>query len=154
MVCLFGIYTLTFYTTDNTVTNNNKMITLTPSKTLDRMENKKQGLYYIGSPDCPWCRTLVPLLINELPSSKKIYSINTHGKNFSKKDHYRLQRIYSAYYNDDLTIPFIVSINSKGNTITHVGTVPTHDAKLNDLTNREKTELIKIINKLITWAMN
>lgn len=131
-----------------TIQDSNKIVTLTTSKTLDKIEKKEQGLYYIGFPEFPWCKELVPILVSRLPRSEKIYSLNTHSKSFSKNDQYRLQKIYSDYYEDNLTVPFVISINLRKETLTHVGTVFTHNEKINDLTKKEKEELMKILMSL------
>ena len=59
-----------------------------------------------------------------------------------------MQKIYSDYYEDNLTVPFVISINLRKETLTHVGTVFTHNEKINDLTKKEKEELMKILMSL------
>lgn len=45
-------------------------------------------------------------------------------------------------------MPFVISINLRKETLTHVGTVFTHNKKINDLTKKEKEELMKILMSL------
>lgn len=147
--CLFGIY---YITSPQKKRQYNNFVNIPPSEGINLIDSKKQGVYYIGYPECPWCRELEPLLAEEISSSKKIYSINIHDKGFTKHAQFKLDKIYSEYYNDELTVPLLISINSKQEIITHVGTVPGHNAKINKLSKSEKERLIKKIRSLINWS--
>lgn len=50
-------------------------------------------------------------------------------------------------------MPFVISINLRKETLTHVGTVLTHNAKINDLTKKGEGRINEDIDELINWTM-
>ncbi len=60
-----------------TINSNNPVEILTEEKAISLLENGT-GIIYFGFPDCPWCRSMLPVLLNTLDnmSIKKLYYLN------------------------------------------------------------------------------
>ena len=59
------------------IDSNNPVDILTEEETVDVLENGT-GIIYMGFTDCPWCRTMVPVLLNTLKNTgiEKLYYLD------------------------------------------------------------------------------
>ncbi len=59
------------------IDNNNPVDILTEEETITLLENQT-GILYLGFPNCPWCRNLVPVLLQTLNNMdiNKLYYLN------------------------------------------------------------------------------
>ncbi len=59
------------------IDSNNPVDILTEEETIDILENGT-GIIYMGFTDCPWCRTMVPVLLNTLKNTgiEKLYYLD------------------------------------------------------------------------------
>lgn len=121
-----------------------------PDVVLRRLENGEQGVYYFGFADCPWCVELLPVLDEALAvSDLQAYAVDTKGKDFTETLRSRLSRFYARYYQNHLSVPFLVTILENGKVQTHVGTLEKHNAHEEPLTDKQKKELKKIVLALL-----
>lgn len=76
-------------------------------------------------------------------------------KHYSSQDNQKLNRFFEKYtHQKSLSVPFVVSINSKGQVETHVGTVSDHDAEKARMTIQQKSDLKKFLDKMILFSKN
>lgn len=76
-------------------------------------------------------------------------------KHYSSQDNQKLNRFFEKYtHQTSLSVPFVVSINSKGQVETHVGTVSDHDAEKARMTIQQKSDLKKFLDKMILFSKN
>lgn len=59
------------------ISSNNPVDIITEEETINLLENGT-GLIYMGFPDCPWCRSMLPVLLQTLDnlSIQKLYYLN------------------------------------------------------------------------------
>lgn len=59
------------------IKDNNPVDILTEDEVIDVLENKT-GIIYFGFEDCPWCRTMLPVLLNSLENAgiENLYYLN------------------------------------------------------------------------------
>ncbi|MER0123657.1 transporter accessory protein [Streptococcus sp. ZJ93] len=121
---------------------------------ISKIQQKEAGIYYFGFASCPWCQELLPLLIEELNAEDaQAYLINTKSSEFTEQNRQELTDIYLTYLQGDrLYVPFLVSINSKGDVRTHMGTVSGHNAKNKALSEEQKEELRKLLVDFINHS--
>lgn len=124
-----------------------------PSNILNKIESKEQGIYYFGFKQCPWCRELLPVLNKTLNENNvTAYTVDTKADYFLEKD--RLEKIFSDITKEkELTVPFVIFINSNGNIQYNIGTVDNHFADKKRLTNKQSKELTSNLNDLITFSL-
>ena len=120
---------------------------------LKKIESKEQGIYYFGFKQCPWCRELLPVLNKTLNENNvTAYTVDTKADYFLEKD--RLEKIFSDITKEkELTVPFVIFINSNGNIQYNIGTVDNHFADKKRLTNKQSKELTSNLNDLITFSL-
>lgn len=124
------------------------------SKTLSQMLAKQPGIYYYGFPECPWCQELTPIVTRLLKAHKaQAETVNVHGDTYDSVDREQLKRFYQATVKqENVSVPFLVFINSKGEIKTHVGTVEGHNATKAKLTMQQKEQLRSELAALIAWS--
>ncbi len=127
-----------------------------PTKVVGNLVNKKQGMYYFGFPTCPWCLELLPVLDTELEQAQTTaYIVNTRADNYTKNEDLLLNEFYKKYTKDkDLSVPFVVAINSSQEVKVHVGTLKVHDASKNKMSNKQKQKLSSLLNEFISFSIN
>ena len=113
------------------------------SEIMDDMENKVPGVYYVGFAQCPWCVALVPHLEDVLADYDltAIY-MDTQDAQFANND--SIKERYEAFlgtFPDGIenkgSSPFVFVIDANGSINGHTGTAPTHDARQNEMTDKE-----------------
>ena len=157
------------------IPDDNKMVYATYDEIIDVIKNKN-GVIYFGFPECPWCRTSVPILIdaiNEL-GIDKIYYFNALDMRDETKldengnvvvvkegtDEYKelleLLKDYISEYKDlnDPTIkriyfPTVIFVKDGKVIGSHVGTLDSQEDPHKVLSKKEKQELKDIYLKLI-----
>ncbi|WP_170236408.1 hypothetical protein [Streptococcus hyovaginalis] len=124
------------------------------SLVLSRMIAKKQGLYFYGFPECPWCQESVPLLTKVLEDQQtRAYTVNIHSDNYQEDDARVLEHFYQSHLGKkSVSVPFLVAINSRGQVKTHVGTVEGHNAKESKLTPKQQEKLAEVLSSLVSWT--
>lgn len=129
------------------------------------------GVIYFGYPECPWCRSLVPLLSQ---ASKKVGMGKIYYKNLKEErnvlkleegkiveekkgsENYQklLQKldsvlpIYEGLENDTLKriyVPYVLFVKNGKVVDTHAGTLEEQTDPFTPLTEEEKTKLISIL---------
>ncbi len=135
-----------------------------------KLVKNKTGILYLGYPDCPWCKQLVPLLNKSAKASgvDSIYYIEDFYKmrpdkndNPINKEEYKqlVDLIGSDIVKDNIIrVPLVLFIN-KGNIVSyHSGTYEGHVLKekidkdgnkkmyLEDLTKSQENDIINVLN--------
>ena len=123
---------------------------------VSRLEAKEQGMYYSGSPTCPWCVELLPVLDKELQADHgKAHTVDVRGKHYSDADNAIVKKFSQTYTKEDkLYVPFVVAINSSGDVKVHVGMVDDHDATKDKMTKDQEQRLVKILDKMIAFSQS
>lgn len=127
------------------------------------LEDSKEGIYYIGYADCPWCVALIPemeTVVTELEASYKEQGLNL-------KPEITVLDVQSAEYseNEDLKkrlsdwdkqlpeaqrsngyVPFVVAIDKDGKIQTHLGTVENHKPPVKLTENQTKFLHLRLRN--------
>lgn len=123
----------------------------------DKIIDREPGVYYVGFDTCPWCQYLVPVLNDALVSHEKTaFYIDTRPAGASDTV---LASISSKYLsvlntmegeNSEGFVPFLVVISDDGTYTTHVGTAPSHDARVNPMTELETNYVIDVLNAMLS----
>lgn len=140
--------------------------------------DKGTGVIYFGFPECPWCRNLVPVLVDAADEAgiANIYYLNNRNDRDVKKlendkvitekkgteNYYKLVKkldsILGEYKNVDgsvkrLYYPTIVFVKDGKIVDSHIGTLDSHVDGRKPLTNNQEKELKEILvdkmNKVI-----
>lgn len=127
------------------------------------LEEKQEGLYYIGFPTCPWCISVTPILEEALSESNKtMYYLDKHSDKMTEALEERLTKWDNAL-SVDLTsgkehgpqyVPFIVAIDKNGTITTHTGTVEGHQPSERGLTEDEKLYLVARFKRMFEPVTN
>lgn len=126
-----------------------------PEEILHDLVNKKQGVYYFGFPECPWCIELLPILDKELARAKgTAYVVNTRADHYTEEDDELLTDFYVQYTKEaDLSVPFVVAINHSGDVKVHSGTLDAHNAAERKLTSQQTERLSHLMDELIHFGL-
>lgn len=130
-----------------------RMIKTSPSDIMKRIREKKQGIYYFGFPECPWCIELLPVLDESLQNAnEKAYVLNTHDKTFTQPLRNELTAFYKQYVHQKrIYVPLVVSINDKHEIKVHLDTVKGHNAKVSRMTKSQRKELRHILDQMVNF---
>lgn len=119
-----------------------------PEDFIEDLENRVEGVYFMGFSDCPWCKELVPVL-DEIASEQghSIQYLNTRSSGFQNNTtlQNRLQAWIETLPEADQnggSVPFTIFIDKDGNVITHLGTVESHNAPTATMTENEMKFLV------------
>lgn len=151
------------------IPKNNPFVYATYEDIFEALENT--AVIYFGYPECPWCRSLVPLLIqaSKKVGMGKIYYINmkeernvlyledgkiieekpgSEGYNtlLSKLD--AILPTYEGLEEDSIKriyVPYVLFVKEGEVVATHTGTLDTQENPYTSLTEEEKTELLSIL---------
>lgn len=150
-----------------TIPEDNKMKYVTSKEVIDILKNKT-GVIYFGFPDCPWCRNIVPILINTAKCEclDKIYYFNALSIRDTKhldesgnividkegsKEYYEIVELLSDYLgpyeglNDDsikrLYFPTVVFVKDGKIVDVHISTVEDQTDPYVPLTKKQKEKL-------------
>ena len=130
-----------------------RMIKTSPSDFMKRFREKKQGIYYFGFPECPWCIELLPVLDESLQNAnEKAYVLNTHNQAFNQSLRQELTVFYKRHVHQKrVYVPLVVSINAKKDIKVHLDTVKGHNAKVSRMTKAQRKELRHILDQMISF---
>lgn len=158
MICSFIFGYFHFVLSNQTPSNINEKqyyYKTSPHEVISKLTDNKREVYYFGFPSCPWCAEIRPVFNDVLKEcTQKSYMVDTKSKELSSQDYKKLTNFYHKFYKDELTVPFIVSINSRGEVVTHVGTLEGHDARARKLTKKEVEKLHKLLVNLVKHTKN
>ncbi|MEG1299546.1 MAG: hypothetical protein RSC93_02390 [Erysipelotrichaceae bacterium] len=125
------------------------------------MEEKKDGIFYFGFANCPWCVQILPTL-NQVAKDKQIkisYIETRNSKNemlLSDKELEKTINLLEDKLECDeegkkhIYVPFVIQIKDGIVIKSHLGSVENHDAHERDMTKEEQIELEKIYIKLLS----
>lgn len=122
-----------------------------------KINNKENFIIYFGFPTCPWCRNIVPILLETANKNNKIVNyVNVRALKSENVDEYN--KIYELLYdyleeNSDgekvLYVPDVYFFKD-GNIIGHhLGSIESQTNPNIELDNNQKIELIDIYQELI-----
>lgn len=156
--------------TSMSLSENNPMYYASYEEVYDVLD--KTGVIYLGYPECPWCRNLVPELISvaKKVNVSKIYYINMHdernqltlnddGELITEKEGTegyntlveKLSDVLPVYsgLNDDsikrIYVPLVIFVKDGEVVDTHLGTLDSHTDPYIELTSDQKSELKNIL---------
>lgn len=117
---------------------------------------EKTGIFYFGYNSCPWCRNVVPVLIDTVKENNidTIYYIDTHKLDLSDIKEELFNFLGDNLRLDDegkkvLAVPDVYFIKD-GNIIGHhLGSVDSYHNPYNEMTTKQKEELKSIYQNLI-----
>lgn len=134
--------------------NTQNMNHIDDTKIINSLVTHEPGIYYFGFENCPWCKELLPILDNQLAENNaKAYTVDTKSKEFSNEDKQKVEDFFKKYTGEnELTVPFTVFINSKKEVRYNIGTVSGHNAPEKRLTDKQKKQLIEILDESIEFA--
>jgi len=165
--------------TSMTISENNPMYYATYEEVYDVLEGT--GVIYLGYPECPWCRNLVPELIASAKkvSVSKIYYINMHDERNSLKlndegeivtekegtEGYnklveKLNDVLPVYegLNDDsikrIYVPLVIFVKDGKVIGTHLSTLDSQEDPFTELTDDQKKELKSILTEKLLEVTN
>ena len=135
-------------------------------KVFEALDNETAVIYF-GFPTCPWCRTLIPSLLDaaENVGIEKIYYLNNKDSRDIKKlekkkiitekegteDYYKLVSKLDKFLGEyeclkdknikRLYFPTVVFVKEGKVTDIHIGTLDSHEDGFKELTDKQKKEL-------------
>ena len=127
-------------------------VTKNYNQIIDDITSYKQGVYYIGYAQCPWCVELVPVMeeVATAQSMNVIY-LNAQDKDF-KKDKAANQKLndfiktFPQENQNKESVPFTISIGADKTIKTHLGTAPNHKPQVAKMSDDE----IKFVKARLT----
>ena len=125
---------------------------------IEDITSYKQGIYYLGFKECPWCIALVPVF-EEVATTQDmtITYLNTRDDKY-KEDAQAIEKLTEFIetlpkdQQNDGKVPFIISISKDKVVKTHLGTAPNHNAPTTDMTEAEVSYLTARLNELFNNA--
>ena len=114
------------------------------------------GIFYFGYNSCPWCRNIVPVLIDAVKEKniETIYYVDTHKLNLSNIKKELFEFLGDNLISDEegekvLAVPDVYFIKN-GNIIGHhLGSVNSYRNPYTKMTTKQKKELKNIYKELI-----
>jgi thiol-disulfide isomerase/thioredoxin len=152
------------------ISTNNPIVYATYDEIFDILDGKT-GVIYLGFPECPWCRNLVPNLLTAAKKVgiDKIYYINmrdernilslddgsivtekegTLGYNKLVEKLSDVLEVYSGLDDDSIKriyVPFVIFVKDGEIVSTHLGTVDSQDDPYIELNEEQRIELINTL---------
>ena len=133
-----------------------KLEYLDSQEVIDLLENKT-GIIYFGFPACPWCRNIIPVLLNvSVDNNYKVYYFNpkelrgTNDENFNK-----IMNILDEYLQTNsegkktLYVPDVYFVKDGNIVGHHLGSVDSQTNPYDILNDSQKQELYNIYNDLL-----
>lgn len=119
--------------------------------------NNETGIIYFGFPTCPWCRNILPILIDvTMDNDKVLYYCNPSDMRSSENDTYnKIKEILNDYLEVNsqgektLYVPDVYFIKNGKIISHHLGTVTSQVDPYISLTTEEKQELYNIYEELL-----
>lgn len=119
---------------------------------ISNLSDKKEGIYFIGFDECPWCQEFVPVLNEVLVTANKdAYYIDVRSNSFTQDIATKLETFDRTLGKDSSqgSVPFLVVVDAQGQIKTHLGTVEGHNAKVAKMTESQRSQLVQILTDLI-----
>lgn len=115
------------------------------------------GVIYFGYSTCPWCRNVVPLLLDVVENSKvdNLYYYNIHSSKFDKEFKNDLFKYIESYLRKDTNNEYVIAVPDvyfikNGKIIgRHLSTLKSQKSPYDGLTSSQKKELKKIYKDYI-----
>jgi len=125
------------------------------NEVLDFFENKT-GVIYFGFPNCPWCRNIIPSLLDvSKEEGYTLYYFNPKDvRGTENKEFKELMNILDPYLTSDsegvktLYVPDVYFVKDGQIVGNHLGSVSTQTNPYETLTNEQKEELKQIYKDL------
>ena len=144
---------------ENTIKVNipiNNRIKYVNDKKLLKLFKSGTGVIYFGYSSCPWCRNIVPILIDTVIENNidNIYYVDIHEVNLNeiKDELYEILKEYLRENEDGekvLAVPDVYVVKKgkiKGH---HIGTVTSYKNPYKGMNSKQKKELKEIYTNLI-----
>lgn len=116
-------------------------------ETIEALEEKQEGIYFVGYAGCAFCADLVPVLEEVLTEiDKTAYYLNIEDKDFNDEAIERFMNFDQSLAENKQSqggVPFVISINQEGDINTFTGTVQGHNPGVEDLSENQ-IEYLKI----------
>ena len=131
---------------------------ITFKESLRFFDEKRSGVVYYGSSDCPYCIQVVPVL-NEVAKSYDltVYYVDVHGEDkIQENDIERYLDLAFDHLEKDeegnalFYIPQIFVFVDGEIVASHLGAVDSYDTKIGNMSNSQVNELKKILKKMMT----
>ena len=117
---------------------------------------EETGILYFGYNTCPWCRNIVPVLIDTVKENNidKIYNADIHKLNISsiKKELYGLLNDYLREDDENkkvLAVPDVYFIKDGKIIGHHLSALDSYHNPYKKMTNKQKQELSNIYEEMI-----
>ena len=138
------------------VSDDDKIKYVTPSEALNILTSGT-GIIYFGRPTCPWCRNVVPVLLEVARTNNLTVNYLNPGEitGDDVKDYVKVKEALDSYldYDEDgtksLHIPDVYFVYNGKILGHHLSTVSSQDDPYTALTSSQKQELINIYNSYI-----
>src|SRR5574344_237503 len=138
------------------VSDDDKIKYVTPSEVLNILTSGT-GIIYFGRPTCPWCRNVVPVLLEVARTNNLTVNYLNPGEitGDDVKDYVKVKEALDSYldYDEDgtksLHIPDVYFVYNGKILGHHLSTVSSQDDPYTALTSSQKQELINIYNSYI-----
>lgn len=135
---------------------NNKVKYISNSDVL-KLFKDGTGVIYFGYSTCPWCRNVVPLLLDVVENSSidNLYYYNIHSSKFDKEFTNDLFKYIKSYLRKDANNEYVIAVPDvyfvKNGKIVgrHLSTLKSQKSPYKKLTNDQKEELKKIYKDYI-----
>jgi len=140
------------------IPTNNKIKKIKTNKVMEFLNNGT-GILYIGYSTCPWCRRVVPVLIdlvNEYDSIDKIYYLDVYQDlSGIETELYEYLDDYLTEYNEErhLSVPYVFFIKNGKVVYEHLSTVESYKDPFNEMNNEQIEELKSYYKKGIKLMM-
>lgn len=112
------------------------------------------GVVYFGFPSCPWCRNIVPILLDVLEDNNETLNY-VNVRNLSSEDYNSLKEMLIDYLTNDkegvptFYVPDVYFIKEGKIVGNHLGSVKTQSNPYVSLDINQKEELYNIYNELL-----
>lgn len=124
------------------------------TKKLNKFLESGTGILYFGYSSCPWCRNIVPILI-DVAKENNINTINyvdTHSINVKKTDAY--EKLYDYLREDEdgekrFAVPVVYVIKNGKVLDYHISTVSSYKDPYSGMNDEQIKELKDIYNEMI-----
>ncbi|MEG0576387.1 MAG: thioredoxin family protein [Bacilli bacterium] len=125
------------------------------STTIDALTSLKDGIYYLGYEDCPWCVEAVPLMAEAAAkNNRKIIYLNIKDEEITDEQSSAIKKTLDSTLDKDengvktLYVPEVVVIESGSIKSFHIGTLDSHQATERKMSKGESNSLLKIYLKM------
>lgn len=135
-----------------TIDKNNKIKYATIEEVIDILQNKT-GVIYFGFPNCPWCRNILPVLLETVDDT--IYYYNPKQIRDNNSSEYQiLKDILNDYLTEDeegnkkLYVPDVYFVKEGKIVGNHLGSVDSQKDPYQPLTEEQRQEIKEEYQKL------